>query len=50
MTWRHRIVHREDENPTGGRGNHRVTSISPTTLDGWIANTEAFVSDMLAQV
>ncbi|MFN7756049.1 MAG: hypothetical protein ACK50B_15695 [Betaproteobacteria bacterium] len=49
MQRRHRIVHRADENPNAGRGNHRVASISPQTLDAWIANTEGFVRDVLAQ-
>jgi hypothetical protein len=50
MNRRHRIVHRADENPNAGRGNHRVASISPQALDDWIANTEGFVRDVLAQV
>lgn len=50
MKRRHRIVHRADENPNGGRGNHRVASISPPELDAWIGNTENFVRDVLAQV
>ena len=50
MKRRHRIVHRADENPNVGRGNHWVASISPLTLDTWIGNTERFVRDVLAQV
>jgi hypothetical protein len=52
MQRRHQIVHRADANPNPqpGRGNHRVASISPATLDGWIANTEQFVLAVLAQV
>ena len=52
MQRRHQIVHRADANPNPqpGRGNHRVASISPTTLDGWLANTEQFVQAVLAQV
>lgn len=50
MTRRHRLVHRADENPNGGRGNHHVASIAPKTLDEWISNTENFVRDVFAQV
>lgn len=50
MKRRHRVVHRADENPNPGRGNHRVASISPQTLDTWVANTENFVRDVLVQV
>lgn len=52
MSRRHQIVHRADANPNQrpGRGNHRVASLSPATLNGWIANTEQFVNAVLAQV
>jgi hypothetical protein len=52
MQRRHQIVHRADSNPNPqpGRGNYRVASISPATLDGWIGNTEQFVTAVLAQV
>jgi len=50
MARRHQIVHRADANPNAGRGNHRVASLAPTTLDNWIQNTEFFVRDVLAQV
>jgi hypothetical protein len=50
MQRRHRIVHRADANPNAGRGNHRVASIAPATLDDWITNTEQFVEGVLAQV
>ena len=50
MKRRHRIVHRADENPNAGRGNHRVASISPPRLDAWISSTEDFVRDVLVQV
>lgn len=52
MMRRHQIVHRADANPDPqpGQGNHRVANISPTTLDGWIANTEQLVAAVLAQV
>lgn len=48
MKRRDQIVHRADANP--GRGNHRVASIAPPTVNGWIANTEQFVQAVLAQV
>jgi hypothetical protein len=52
MKRRHQIVHRADANPNPqpGRGNHRVASITPNTLDGWTENTERFVAAVLAQV
>jgi len=50
MKRRHQIVHRADANPNPGRGNHRVASISPVTVNAWIANTERFVQTVLAQV
>lgn len=52
MLRRHQIVHRADANPNPrpGRGNHRVATISPATLNVWIANTEQFVHAVLAQV
>lgn len=50
MRRRHQIVHRADANPNIGRGNHRVTSISPANLDGWITNVEDLVAAILAQV
>lgn len=50
MQRRHRIVHRADANPNAGRGNHRVASISPAALEGWVANTEQFVQAVLVQV
>ena len=52
MKRRHQIVHRADANPNPqpGRGNHRVASITPLTLDGWTTNTEQFVAAVLAQV
>lgn len=52
MSRRHQIVHRADANPNPrpGRGNHRVATIAPAMLNGWIANTEQFVQAVLAQV
>ncbi len=50
MKRRHQIVHRADANPTPGRGNHRVSSIAPATLDDWILNVENFAAAVLAQV
>jgi hypothetical protein len=50
MKRRHQIVHRADANPNVGRGNHRVLSIAPSTLDAWITNVEGFVTAVLAQV
>lgn len=52
MSRRHQIVHRADtnQNQRPGRGNHRVASISPATLNSWISNTEQFVYAVLAQV
>ena len=50
MRRRHQIVHRADANPNVGRGNHRVSNLAPATLDDWIANVEAFVAAVLAQV
>lgn len=50
MKRRHQIVHRADANPTLGQGNHRVASISPATVNRWVANTENFVQAVLAQV
>jgi len=51
MKRRHQIVHRADANPNNaGRGNHQVASISPTIVNAWVANTELFVADILAQV
>lgn len=50
MGRRHQIVHRADANPDTGRGRHKVSSISPRNLDGWIVNLEAFVRDLLLQV
>lgn len=50
MKRRHQIVHRADANPNIGRGRHKVTSISPKTLDDWIANLESFAQDVLSQV
>lgn len=52
MLRRHKIVHRADAtaNPRPGRGNHRVATIAPATLNTWIANTEQFVNAVLAQV
>lgn len=50
MKRRHQIVHRADANPNAGRGNHRVSSIAPGSIDDWIANTEQFVQAVLAQV
>jgi len=41
---------RADANPNIGRGRHKVTSISPKTLDDWIANLESFAQDVLSQV
>lgn len=51
MQRRHQIVHRADANPNPnpGRGNHRVATISPATLEAWIKNTEHFVNNVLAQ-
>ncbi|MEC5206705.1 hypothetical protein QF022_001661 [Vogesella perlucida] len=52
MSRRHQIVHRADTNPNPrpGRGNHRVATISPATLNTWISNTEQFVHAVLGQV
>ncbi|HMV64478.1 MAG TPA: hypothetical protein PKE01_14180 [Rhodocyclaceae bacterium] len=50
MKRRHQIVHRADANPNAGRGNHRVASIAPRTLNEWIQNVENFVGATLAQV
>lgn len=50
MKRRHQIVHRADANRSPGRGNHRVDSIAPATVNGWVANTEQFVQAVLAQV
>jgi len=51
MKRRHQIVHRADANPNNvGRGNHRVASIAPATVDAWVINTEQFVQAVLAQV
>lgn len=50
MKRRHQIVHRADANPNPGRGNHRVASIAPKTVNEWVANTEQFVQEVLAQV
>lgn len=50
MRRRHLIVHRADSNPTPGRGNHRVNSLAPRTVDDWIANTDQVVQAILAQV
>lgn len=50
MKRRHQIVHRADANPSSGRGNHKVASISPNTVNIWIKNTEDFVASVLNQV
>lgn len=50
MKRRHQIVHRADANPNPGRGNHRVASIAPATVNNWVTNTEQFVQAVLAQV
>lgn len=52
MLRRHQIVHRADanSNPRPGRGNHRVATIAPGKLNGWITNTEKFVQAVLTQV
>jgi hypothetical protein len=50
MKRRHQIVHRADGNNNPGRGNHRVTSISPKMVNAWIANTEQFVTATLLLV
>jgi len=50
MVRRHQIVHRADANQSTGRGNHRLASINPATVDAWITNTEQFVQAVLAQV
>lgn len=50
MKRRHQIVHRADANSTAGRGNHKVSSINPATLDEWILNVENFASAVLVQV
>jgi hypothetical protein len=50
MKRRHKIVHRADENENPGRGRFRVETISPSTLDAWVSNTEAFIQGVLAQV
>jgi hypothetical protein len=49
MKRRHHIVHRADVNlePKPGRGNHKVETISPTKLNGWIFNTDQFVAEVL---
>lgn len=50
MKRRHLIVHRADKDDVGGRGNHRVKSLGPSTVNSWIFNVEAFVNAVLAQV
>ena len=50
MRRRHQIVHRADQNETGGQGNHRVRSLGTGTVNNWVANVEAFSSAILAQV
>lgn len=50
MRRRHQIVHRADQDDTGGQGNHRVRSIGTATVIGWVANVEAFSVALLAQV
>ena len=50
MKRRHQIVHRADANPNTGRGSHKVSSIAPKTLDGWIGNLENFANEVLSQV
>ena len=50
MKRRHQIVHRADANPNPGQGHHKFASISPMTLNSWVANTEQFVAAVLAQV
>jgi hypothetical protein len=50
MKRRHQIVHRADRDEAGGQGNHKVRSVSPATVNNWIANVEAFIAAVLAQI
>lgn len=50
MSRRHQIVHRADIDVSGGRGNHKVSSIGVATVNRWIRNVEAFSTNLLAQV
>lgn len=44
MKRRHQIVHRADKNEAGGKGHHKVTSISPAQVNIWIDTVETFVT------
>jgi hypothetical protein len=50
MSRRHQIVHRADIDAAGGRGNHRVRSISVATVNKWVRNVEGFSTTLLDQV
>ncbi|MDG9667162.1 HEPN domain-containing protein [Hahella sp. CR1] len=47
MARRHLIVHRADFDQTGGRGNHRVKSISVQQVETWVLAVEKFGHDVL---
>lgn len=50
MARRHNIVHRADENPASGSGQHRAKAISPTGIQPWIDAVRGFGKDLLTLV
>ena len=47
---RHQIVHRAERDEQGGRGNHKVKSISVASVEKWIEAVEIFGNRVLSQV
>ena len=43
---RHDIVHQADKNPKTGRGQHKVRSISSTTVKGWADTVEELAAQL----
>lgn len=50
MKRRHWIAHRADRNPKSGTGHHAAQSISPKTVNSWIAAVEKFAKLVIVQL
>jgi len=50
MKRRHQIVHRADQDETGGPGNHAVRSIGRVKVKDWITAADGFCKAVLSEV